>query len=62
MTSSAHADESKFAQVHSGDVALHSSRQSRLASTVGLLFRSPYLARRLGGGRSRAVVGVDVPH
>jgi hypothetical protein len=60
MTWSAQADESKFAQVHSGDVALHSSRQSRLASTVGLLFRSLHLARRLredGHGR----LGVDVP-
>ena len=57
----AHADESKFAHVDTGDVALF-TRQGRVVSagTVRLLFRSPYLARRLWGGRSRAVVGVDV--
>ena len=55
MTSSAHANESKLAQVHAGDVAVF-TRQGRVASagTVRLLFRSPYLARRLWG---RTVTG-----
>jgi hypothetical protein len=44
------ANESRFAQVLTGDVALFTP-QGRVVSagTVHLLFRSPYLAHRLWG-------------